>query len=53
LSELDETGGRIVPEITFRLTTEGDEVGIVGGRKAKFAVRIMPLAKCPKNAHRK
>jgi hypothetical protein len=33
LPELDETGGRIVAEIAFRLASEGDEVGIMGGEK--------------------
>ena len=36
LSQLDETGGRIVPEIAFRLTTERDKVRVVGGKKTKI-----------------
>jgi hypothetical protein len=37
LPELDETSGRIVPKIAFRLAAEGDEVRIVGGEKPEIS----------------
>jgi hypothetical protein len=51
LPELDETGGRVVPEITFRLATEADEVRIVDGEKPEISRPDHAAREVPQNPH--